>query len=216
MKLALFKENYTNWLREQAATRVALPLLVIVVLILALALTNKRETIVVVPPDLPQGGFNITEDSASDSFHRTWGHFFAHTFGNLTPANLDFVLGTLERYFSPTIFNQLALTLTEQAEIIRFDRITMTFSPKTVTYEPDTGRTFVTGLKRITGITGEVKELKMTYEFMIGVDLGSPVILDYNLYEGHPQLLQEKLQKRERERISKMQAAAEAKAKGGR
>lgn len=214
MNISFLKENYTNWLREQAATRIALPLLVIVVLVLSLALTNKRETIIVIPPDLPEEGFNITEDSASDSFHRTWAHFFAHTFGNLTPANLDFVLGTLERYFSPSIFNQLALTLTEQSQTIRMDRITMTFSPKAVAYEPSTGRSYVTGLKRITGITGEVKELKMTYEFLIGVKFGSPVILDYNLYEGHPQLLEEKLRKKEQERIERAQAAAEAKARG--
>ena len=214
MNISILKENYTNWLREQSATRIALPLLVIIVLVLSLALTNKRETIIVIPPDLPEEGFNITEDSASDSFHRTWSHFFAHTFGNLTPATLDFVVGTLERYFSPTIFNQLSLTLTEQSQMIRTDRITMTFSPSTVAYEPSTGRSYVTGLKRITGITGDVKELNMTYEFLIGVKFGSPVILDYNLYEGHPQMLVEKLQKKEQDRIKKAQAAAEANLRG--
>lgn len=212
MKLSIFKENYSNWLREQAAARIALPLLVVVVLILSLALTNKRETIVVVPPSLPEEGFNITEDTASDTFHRTWAHFFAHTFGNLTPANLDFVLKTLQRYFSPTIFNQLAITLTEQSEVIRQDRITMTFSPNVVTYEPTTGRSFVTGVKRISGITGEVKELRMTYEFLLGVEYGSPVILDYNLYEGHPQLVADKLRIQEQERLSKARLAAEAEA----
>src|SRR5690606_3927061 len=179
-------------------TRIALPLMAIVILILSLALTSKKETVIVIPPELPKEGVSITDNKASDSFHRTWALFFAHTFGNVTPANMDFVLTVLESYFTPAMFNQLSVVLAEQAETIRSDRITMTFSPETVTYEPATDRTFVTGRKRVTGITGDVKELKMTYEFLLGIQDGSPVILDYALYEGSPQMLQQKLQAAEK------------------
>jgi conjugal transfer pilus assembly protein TraE len=186
LKEKMFNESFWGWVRERALARLSIPAMAITILILVSMVSAKQETIIIVPPTLDEDGVTLTGGVGADTWHRSWGLFFAQTFGNITPGNIDFITRMMAQYLDPNVYNRIKTGLFEQVQTIRDENISISFSPEVVIYEPDTHHVYVSGHKKIMGITGDERMVRITYEFVLQVRMGSPVVIEYMMYEGRP------------------------------
>lgn len=163
--------------------------------LLAVSLYGHRDAVVLVPPHLG-AEVKVVAGRSTESYIRAWGLFLGELVGNISPNNLRFVQDSLDPMISPKVYRQITDILNMQAEQIIADHISITFEPKTVTYEEVTGLVFVTGQTQVKGPTGPAKSFIRTYEFLIEMEDFRPMLKWIEMYEGNPRDL------KERERIS--------------
>lgn len=200
--------NKWNWaLLENKYSRYAVVGLVACLAITLGMLVFKKPVVILQPYTLKQEAF-VTADEAGQSYHEAWGMFLSLLMGNITPGNVQFVRERLEPLLSPRIFQEAMEAIQSQAEIIRKDRISMTFEPRNVVFERASGKVFVFGNSSVISPNGETRRDRRTYEFRIKIDNYLPVVTFMTTYADRPHTLdvlekQSKAAERAAERASK-------------
>lgn len=180
-----FTASYRNTGRFVLALEITVFILVIADGLLAAALFGHRDAVVLVPPHL-NGEVRILADRSSQGYVKAWGLFLAGLLGNISPANVKFVQKSLEPMISPGVYREVTDILNVQAEEILADHISITFEPKSVTFDEESELVFVTGQTRVKGPTGPAKTFLRTYEFLIGMEDYRPSLKWMEMYEGNP------------------------------
>jgi conjugal transfer pilus assembly protein TraE len=161
-------------------------ILVALLFVMGNAIFSMKERIVLVPPHLNERA-EVGWNSATESYYKSFGLFFAILVGNITPSNVDFVIDILSTYLDPEIYTQVRpkLIALSQDAIFRESGGASVFSPGHITYEPETSKVFVQGVMTMTSYAKSQPEIKnIIYEIAIHIKDGLPKISYLNSYEG--------------------------------
>ena len=201
MELKDYLKSYEGARRENFLSRVALIICLVIILILLVAVLSKRTLVTITPYTLVQDSW-ISNSDGADSYREAWALFLAQELGNITPDTIDFVSKRIGPLLSPAIYHDFMAIIHSQAEHIKELR----FEARSVLYEPETNKTFVTGNLYTRSVSG--KELRdfRTYEFEIGISNFAPVLLSMNTYNDVPKTMKQ-LQLEESRRKSREERA---------
>jgi conjugal transfer pilus assembly protein TraE len=172
----------------------------VVLLVIMMARLINEETVVTMQPFTLHDEAWVTEDASSVNYKEAWGFALAQLFGNVTPANVDFIKDRIDRLLSPAIYNEVINVLEVQSQQIKNDRVSIRFEPRFVEYEESSGKVFVYGYSFTKGMSNEAEiRTDRTYEFEIAISNYIPVIDFMDTYEGRPRTTEvlERLQRRE-------------------
>ena len=88
-----------------------------------------------------------------------------------------------------TIRAEVIEVMARQVNDIKLDRITTSFDPRSVLYEPETDKVFVHGVQTSQGPGGRPQGRNRTYEFRIAFANYRPRITHIDVYGGEPKTL---------------------------
>jgi len=146
---------------------------------------NNHRSFLLVPPYLDER-VTVAYKSASKEFHKKYALYASVLIGNMQPQTSNDIIDSLSYVFHSSLYKRLKENLMKQAEEIRFSGTSFIFSPSKTVFEPDTGKTFVTGLQKEIPTNGEPKERTVTFEFKLGVNEYVPTINHFDYYVGGP------------------------------
>ncbi len=196
MDLQRFISSYQG---SRVTALVSMSLLVVMIItnvFLVSGLVNKRESVVLIPPNLTQE-VKLVQNKANEGYLKAWGLFLAELVGNVTPQNISFIRASVDPLLSPKIYQEFIDALESQAAQIKIDNISMSFEPKVVIFEEESNLVFVSGHSVIAGPAGDETRSTRTYEFMIQMNGYKPLLTWVDTYEGNAKT------KKERQRIKK-------------
>jgi len=157
----------------------------LVILLMIIFFRGKEVIITQQPPKLTEA-VQVSKNNGDQPYKEKWALSFAELIGNLTPDSADFVISAMESYFDPTVYQSIKVSLNAQAETLKDEQATVTFSPKSIIYEPVSGIVYITGDQEIRSISVEPSRKTWTMEFDIKVVNYLPVVTHYDSYEGSP------------------------------
>lgn len=194
MQANQLKMTWTSTLAENKISRIFIGMSLASNLVLGILLMAKNEKIVLVPANLGNNAA-VASNAADENYKTAWALFIAKFLGNITPGNIDFVKSKIATYMSPEVYGTIREAIEAQADAIRNDGITVSFSERAVTYEPTTDRVFVTGITRTEDRSGNNESIERTYEMRIAIRNFVPVVTYFDLYRGQP-MTEKRLQQR--------------------
>lgn len=153
------------------------------VLMLVLSVMNTEETIVLIPPNLSTEA-RISKNSADAETKKAWGLYVAQLIGNVTPGNADFVAEVIEPLLHPNIYKSVRENLAYQIESLKLERVSLSFTPRSVAYEPDTDRVYINGSLTSQGLGDAKEKTNRTYEMEIDISQFRPLITFLDVYKG--------------------------------
>lgn len=205
MILSKYQKTYDRAMRENSMNRFAIVICLLIIVILLCLILGKKTIVTLTPYTLSQDAW-ITSREGSQSYKEAWALFFAEQLGNITPDSIDFVSKRVGPLLSPSIYHNFMETINTQANHIKEDRITLRFVPRSVIFEPDSNKTFVSGNLYTRSVSGkEIHEFR-TYEFEIGISSYTPILISMDTYNGQPKTLKQ-IQLDESRRKSKEERA---------
>ncbi len=182
-------ETYKKFIGDMSSENNYLRTLVVgqtIALILAFIFLGGKETIITQQPNNLTNEISVSSNSANQPYKERWALSFAELIGNLTPANLDFVKSGIEGYFSPELFQQVKVGLEEQSELLKHEQATVTFTPKSIIYEPSTDKVYINGDQEVRTFGVEPKRKNWSMEFGIKIVNYLPVVTWFDAYSGPP------------------------------
>lgn len=185
MEFVTFKKAWGLSLRENLLKNVIIILLALALVVTSWGWFRSHETVVLVPPLLDER-VSIARDEASASYKKKWAHFVAQLVGNIHPGNVDFVIDALQGILSPKAYSDIKAVLAEQVSDIKSDSLTVSFEPRQVLYEEDTGKAFVAGDFVAGGPSGDPTRFYRTYEITVAARFGQPWVDGFAVYSGQP------------------------------
>lgn len=221
MNLDSFKKSFSELRTETSTYKKLCYGLIAANLVIGVFLFTKETTVVVQPWTLTATA-QLEKSSANREYKEAWGLALAELLGNITPENVDFVVERLKPLLAPDIYNNTVRNAEEQAIMLKEDRITQSFVPRTVEYEPSTGKVFVKGRSFVTGASSYSSEREedsgekseVTYEFEIQIANYMPIVKSIEVYAGQARTgkvlrRMEQAQKRKEAREAKRKAKEE-------
>lgn len=161
-------------------------LLVALLFVIADKMFSREERIALVPPYLNER-VSVGWNSASESYYKSFGLYFATLVGNITPSNVDFIIDILATFLDPEIYTSVKpkLIALSKDPIFMKSGGASVFAPGHITYEPETSKVFVPGMMTMTSYGQSQPELKnVIYEIAIHIKDGIPKISYLDSYEG--------------------------------
>jgi len=155
-------------------------------LILSFMVLGGKKVVVIQQPGTLSKAIKVMESSADEAYKKQWSLAFAELIGNVTPANADFVMESIESYFDSGVYQQIKDNLTEQVADLKREQATVSFTPKSIVYEKSTGYVFVNGMQEIHAYGVKPERNDWTMEFGIKVVNYMPVVSHYDAYQGPP------------------------------
>lgn len=183
MKLATYLKTWRGTRAENKAYRPIFIALVISNLILAALLYQQQRTIVMVPPALT-GEAAISQDEASPELQQEWALYLTTLTGNMTPRTSSLVKDTLSKHLAPNQYNPVLEWLDGEIQTITRDRVTLSFSPSVLRYEPQIDRVIVTGELVLRGMRSQERRQTRTYELGFRTSNYKVQLNAFNVYEG--------------------------------
>jgi conjugal transfer pilus assembly protein TraE len=144
---------------------------------------NKKTVLVVVPPYLDER-VTLAYNAVSENYHSKYSLYAAILMGNVTPATVSETVDALKYTFSPKLYSQMKMQLQKESDALKNSASTLQFIPKSWEYEPDTGKTFVTGKQVMRPLNGQPTQKLITYEFKLEVNNYVPWIKSFAIYGG--------------------------------
>tara|TARA_B100000508_G_scaffold112567_1_gene90985 strand:- start:278 stop:898 length:621 start_codon:yes stop_codon:yes gene_type:complete len=206
MKFSKFKTSLTAMDSDNRTLQILLGVAVITIFIMAVVTLRQDQRVVIQPYTLIDEAW-VEQSAASSEYMESMGLFFANLLGNVTPANLSFIKSRLDPMLSASVRQSVMQALEDQSTLIITEAVVISFSPRAVIYERDSGKVFVTGRSRTEGSTGAIKDEAVTFEFGFEIDNYLPRVTSLNNYVGKPKTLEvleqrQKLETRQKERNS--------------
>lgn len=168
MILSFMRKTWEKTSRDNGMLIIANLVLAIIAAAAVFHTLSLKEKTILVPPNLDKTvvvGWN----SANADYYRGFGLYFATLVGNITPGNATFVADSLAQFVDATIYPEIRKKIYELSAdpVFRNAAGTSQFLPGRVFFEPETGKTFVTGQQRIVNAGGRNKDESrpLTYEF---------------------------------------------------
>lgn len=144
MDFSHYQTRLRQWRQQYSLDRLILLTLLLSNGYFAYQCRQPTPVIEVSLPFLDQHG-QLQAGEASAVYHEWWGLSLAELLGNLNEGNLAFVESRLATLFSPGMHSPVRTTLAQQFRQLKEDRVNLSFAPRRVLYDPDSGRVTVTG-----------------------------------------------------------------------
>ena len=158
--------------------------LVVALLGMMYLLSQKDQLVTIIPNNMTEPA-QVSKGFANSEFKKSWALSLSVQMGNLTPTTLGYTVENLKPLLSSRIYGDVVAAMSRQAEAFKQDRITISFEPREVSYEQETGKAFVTGVAEERGVGAKTpKVTTRTYEYNLAVSNYAVVINDLNVYEG--------------------------------
>jgi conjugal transfer pilus assembly protein TraE len=142
--------------------------------------------VVVLVPPLLKEQVKVSLKKADQKYQETWALHFALLLGNITPRNIEFVAGEIEKYLAPSIYQDLMKDIYEQAKDIKETTLSTTFEPRELVFDDKTGHVLVKGQMVMRGSFGKPQNISKTFEFGIEVKNYYPQITFLDAYDKKP------------------------------
>ncbi len=206
MELKKLLNTWQGTQQENRWMRALLFMLVGCNLLLVITLVGKETPVVLVPPNITDQ-VKISKNTADAETKKAWGLYVAQLIGNVTPGNADFVAEVIEPLLHPRIYKSVRENLAYQIESLKLERVSLSFTPRSVSYEPASDRVFVSGQLISAGMGDAEERSNRTYELQISIDRFRPMITFLDVYKGGVRTLAKKEQiRKNQERIERMEA----------
>jgi conjugal transfer pilus assembly protein TraE len=173
MKLGNYARTFAGAVQENRHTRWLVVGLLASNLLLILVLLTRSETVVMVPPDLPERSV-ISESSASAGLKEMWGTYVATLLGNVTPTTAASVAKNFSRIVAPSAYHQLLDEVSRETKLMESDQVTTQFVPSQVFWLPSKDIVVVSGECTLRGLRDNERRLVRTFE--VGIDIRNYMI----------------------------------------
>lgn len=183
MNLSTYLQTWRGTHAENKAMRPILLILVVANLALIFLLYQQSRTIVVVPPGLT-GEAAISQNEASPDLQQEWGLYLTTLTGNMTPRTAPMIKDSLSKHLAPSVFNQVNEWIDTEIAVITRDKVTLSFSPTVLRYEPRIDRVVVTGDLVLRGLRGQERRQTRTYELGFETSNYRVRLTSFSVYEG--------------------------------
>lgn len=183
MNLSTYLKTWRGTHAENKAHRPILMLLAIANIALVLLLFQVDRTVVVVPPGLT-GEAAINRDEASPEMQQEWGLYLTTLTGNMTPRTAQVVKESLGKHLAPSLHNEVMEWLDTEIAVISRDKVTLSFSPTVLRYEPKINKVVVTGDLVLRGLRGQERRQVRTYELGFRTINYRVQLTSFSVYEG--------------------------------
>lgn len=156
------------------------------VLMLGGAAIHNRDRLVVVPPNIDQP-YIMGWRSATPEFFKSMGLYFSGLIGQISPRNIEFTIGIIDRFCDPPIADGIKKKLRAIAADYQFQQSTSHawFEAEKVAWEERAGKIFVIGRLMTSTLNRGVFIKPVTYEYKIDIREGQPIITHFDSYEGN-------------------------------
>lgn len=187
MDFGILSKSWNGAVSQNKYLLVSNAVMAIVIAMLVMALQEKRERVVLVPPGL-HSQVEVGWDSASREYYDGWVYYLARLIGGITPTNLDFTLKNLKLYLDEPIYIQVQQQLLALSKEYSFKNSTAMswFEPVGgIKYEKETDKFFISGnlqSSTVSKIPGG--RTSVVYEFKLEMRAGLPVVTHFDSYEG--------------------------------
>lgn len=206
MELKQLLNSWHGTQLENKWMRLLLLLLCVSNLLLVFFMATKTTPVILVPPNITEE-VKISKNQADAETKKAWGLYVAQLIGNVTPGNADFVAEVIEPLLHPRIYKSVRENLAFQIESLKLERVSLSFTPRSVSYEPASDRVFVSGQLISAGMGDAEERSNRTYELEISIDRFRPMITYLDVYKGGVRTLDKKAQMRKvEERIQRMES----------
>jgi len=185
MLLSSLRQKVIKAAHEASSRALLTPILGLSALIAVIGWWQSSETIVLVPPLLEERAA-VSASYASPSYKKAWALSVSLLAGNVTPGNADLVLRSLGDLLAPTAYRKMSESLAAQIADIKRDSLTVSFEPRQILDDPNTGRVFVTGSFQSQGVSGDPIKSIRTFQMQIEIRFGRPWITEFTPYAGMP------------------------------
>lgn len=148
--------------------------------------STNHERIVLTPPHVTER-MSVGWNSADAEYLKSFGMYFALLTANVTPRNIDFVVNSLTTLVSPRIYPDVRKKLKTLAEdpLFKSQGGSVQFDITNVTYEPDTGKVFVTGELTQRSVLRRGEREPWVYEMKVSMVDGRPLVEALDSYQGN-------------------------------
>lgn len=194
VNFAAFRQKYRDSENTKTVFMLSTVLLLVLVIMQQYKINTMHERIVIVPPNMTKEA-KIAWKSASQNYLNDTALYIASQISSATPKNVDYVIGAMEGYFHPDIWQSLKPQLLAIRDNPNYYGITNPISQFTPTggviYEPETDKIFVVGELR-TSAYGRQRNietlgvLSAVYEMKLATNGGLPKVLEWYAYTGQP------------------------------
>ena len=145
MNFSAFRQKYRDSENTKTIFMTTTLLLLCLVILQQCKINSQHERLVIVPPHLTREA-RLSYDSANQNYMNDLALYIASQISSATPKTADYVMGAMEGYFSPHIWQVLKPQL--EAVKINMNYVGITainqFTPTGgVIYEPETGKVFM-------------------------------------------------------------------------
>lgn len=189
MKITDFRKSLNQVNVERKFLGILVALSIIAIIFLAVQLGAKDQKIVIAPYTLSEEGW-VSRDNASREYKEAMGLFFAELLGNVSPENIGFIRDRIEPILTSRIRQDVMTTLATQAETIKSESVSISFTPRSLIYEKETDKVFVSGSTRTEGPSGGSTDEQRTYEFRFVINKYLPQLADIDNYPGRAQTVE--------------------------
>jgi conjugal transfer pilus assembly protein TraE len=191
MKIAESHRRIASMLADRRWYRVTNTVLSIILLGLMFLLFQKKEHVIIIPPQLDER-INVSLNLADSKYKKAWAKYIATLAGNITPSNVEFVADSIGELLAPEVHHKVAGEFGSHVYKIRKEGIRTAYAPKRIEYDENLDRVFVVGdysvmLPTMTAKKGEeysnVRRDKV-YELSIEMSNGVPMVKHFETYFG--------------------------------
>ena len=196
-----YRFGYKETQQRLVITRYTVAVLASAVFFLSIFNFSTRERVIVTFP-MMSGQYEVDFNAANKDYHKHYALYVSGLLGNVNPDNAMFTKEALSHAFSSELYNEIQVSITEDAEQMRMDSRSTRFYADKLIYEEATGRTFVTGKQEVISAVGSVTEKLMTYEFQISIRDGLPKVDRYSRYAGQAHTEDWQLKNRNRPQVA--------------
>ena len=185
MKLSDFLNTWKGVKLENQWNRFVILGLVLCNIVLLMMVSSQKSVITLVPSNLSKEVV-VSIDSASPEMHRAMGMQLSLLLGNVTPSNAKIVKDALSPMLSSKIYSKAMAAIDDQILAITQDRVSTSFEVQRVEYEPQSGKTYVFGRARTSGLLTQQGSFDKTYEFKFRIQNYQPEVVFITNYRGAP------------------------------
>jgi conjugal transfer pilus assembly protein TraE len=128
----------------------------------------------------------VARESAAREVKDAWALYLAELLGNVSPGNAEFLQRALEPLLAPELRRAVTAVMAYQVRKIQRENVTLTYLPRSVLYEPETDRVFVTGAQTSAGPAGKPQARVRTYDLRVAFRHYRPVVTHLDDYPDEP------------------------------
>lgn len=186
MKMEQATRSVKSLRGENVAIKLAFAAVLFSNALLGIAIATRDEAVVLVPP-FQNAEIEFINGRANQEYYQQWAWSTAMMLGNISPGNAKFIRGEIERIATPQLYRTLSEIVDAELRTIIRDKATVTFTPRSVIYDPELNLFFVEGIQQLAGPgVREPIAKKITYELGF-VTRRLRVYLDsFDVYNGRP------------------------------
>ena len=179
-----FLKSWQGSISENKFHRVMLSVQSVCLVVALIGWQSKDRVTVIVPPTLNEKA-EVAKNSATKGYKKSWGLYVAQIMGNISPANVDFVVESLSSLMDGEMYSKFRTMAAIEVDNIKRNGMSVSFEPRSVTYEKETDKIFVSGNSTIQAAGSQSPQsFTRVFEVIINIRNGVPSISLLDTYQG--------------------------------